>query len=86
MISFTVNPYDIQLDIPEPLVEGTVVEFNCTVPRTKPPAVDIYWLLDHVKYNGTIAESQNEDQTYNQTLFTFFKLVFCVLADDKIVG
>ena len=79
------NPYDIQLDIPEPLVDGTTVEINCIVPRIKPPAVDIYWLLDRVKYNGTMAENQNEDQTYNQTLSTFLKLVFYDLADDKIV-
>ena len=72
------NPSDIQLDIPEPLVDGTVAEFNCTVPRIKPPAVDIYWLLDHVKYDGTIILNENGDQTYNQTLSTFFKSVFCV--------
>ena len=47
--------------------EGAALLLTCRVPRIKPEAADIYWMLDRTRINGSITTTIDSDGIFSQS-------------------
>ena len=66
----TVQPTNPTLSGLDGILDTTKeVAFTCTVDRIRPPAKDIYWMIDGVRVNGSISDGTEDpnDKSLSQT-------------------
>ena len=47
--------------------EGAALLLTCRVPRIKPEAAGIYWIVERTRLNGSITTTMGSDGTFSQT-------------------
>ena len=57
-------------DITDNIVEvGTTFPLTCTINQIKPEAVEMYWIINGRRENGTVtSEGPDGDGVFNQTI------------------
>ena len=58
---------DIQ-GLPESVLDGQEVDFNCTVSHILPPVKNMFWIVDGETIKPTVESFKNEDETFRHSI------------------
>ena len=56
------------LGLPESVLEGQEVDFNCTISRILPPAKNMFWILNGQMIKQSVETFKNEDGTFRHSI------------------